>query len=137
MSTPPRYRTKVTAILKRTGSDSDATPAVAELRTVIDYTILGSSPGTITADVVVPTNSPIGGEGLVLADLVRTTWFVPTIFRIRVVERDINPAGPDLVILDRRYDFATPENWADGTEHTVTQTVQFYTVILKYRVEKL
>jgi len=133
----PRYQTIATVSLNQSGADADSTPAIAELATTVDYAIFGQSPGTFTATTAVPTNTAIGAGGLVLATLNRTTWFVPITFRFRVVEKDTNPIQPDLAILDRRYDLGTWEDWADGAEHLISSTVQFYTVTLKYKVVKL
>lgn len=133
----PRYKTTVTATLTRTGSDADASPSLAEIQTVIEYSIPGSTTTPVRSEHFVPTNTTIDGGGLVLANLVQITWFVPTVFRILVTEKDTSPVGPVLVILDRRYDFLTAENWADGEEHTFTQPVQHYTVTLKFKAEKL
>jgi len=140
MSTPvfkaPRYQTVATVHLLQTGLDADSTPTLAELQTTLDFSILGQPPATVVQNTTVPANTQISAGGLLLSSLNRITWFAPTTFRFRVVERDTNPVGPDLSILDRKYDFGTTENWIDNEWHTVPgvpATVQGYSVILKFK----
>ncbi len=135
---PTKYQTIASVHLTHTGLDADSTPTLAELQTTLDFTILGQPPSSVINNTVVPTSTEIAGGGLLLSSLNQITWFVPATFRFRVVEKDVNPVGLDLNILDRRYDFGTYwEDWADGKEHVVTNTVQAYTVTLKYQVVKL
>ena len=133
----PKYQTTAEVRLTQTGLDADATPALGELQTTLDFIIPGRAPATSVTTMTVPTSTQIGGPGLLLSQLNRTTWFLPTTFRFRVVEKDPLP-GSNLSILDRQIDFGfTSEDWADGTEHTFNSLVQGYKVILKYKVVKL
>jgi hypothetical protein len=132
----PKYQTIATVILTKTGADADNTPSVAEMATTIDFDIFGRSHGSTIVTTTVPTNTQIGAGGLILSALNKTTWFMPTPFRVRVVERDPNPAAA-LSIMDLQFDFGTSADWANGTEHVVSTNVQSYMVTLKYKVVKL
>jgi len=134
----PKYQTIATVHLTRTGLDGDSSPTLAELQTTLDFTIFGQPPNNVIRNTTIPTNTEISGGGVLLSSLNMITWFLPITFRFRVVEKDTNPVGPDLNILDRRFDFGTTSvDWADGTEHVITTTVQAYSVTLKYQVKKL